>query len=558
MKKWLLALLALGLALRLAGIHFGLPATLHPDEPHHINTAVYFGSGDLNPHVFKYPTLWMYLLFALYGVYFVLWSGFGLLHGAADFATQFILDPSAFYLIARGATAVCGALAAYPVWRAAQIIGLSASASLAGAAMIALSPFLVNASHYAKPDMLMLMFSSFTWLAFLRKNFILGGICLGMALTSQYTAAFLIPLLFLSHKNFWKERGIWAAGAAAVFTFFLGTPFALLDWSTFTKDIADILNTQGGAALGETQRVSWRILPFLRLGLAWDPVLNTEHSLSFGQYLNAINFKAALALILEFALILTGIYACWRKDRRLALILLIPIAAAELFLSQLSKHALAPRYIASLLPALALLTGFSLDAKKPLKYLARGILIILIPYALYGNIRMLRPFFYPDTRNLAKEWVEKNIPAGSVILMDAVHAGPAIHITQAQAERLYEKTSAIAHPRAKYYSYLKNGHPGGGYEILRLRRTSAELASMERHVEWSQQGYELADAEAGIAALKKEGVEYILWSSLGATPENSPRLNKFFRELEDKTKLIQEFGPSESVTGPVLKIYQLP
>ena len=58
-------ILLIALALRVAGTSFGLPGTFHPDEPHHINTAVYFGSGDLNPHVFKYPTLWMYFLFIL-------------------------------------------------------------------------------------------------------------------------------------------------------------------------------------------------------------------------------------------------------------------------------------------------------------------------------------------------------------------------------------------------------------------------------------------------------------------------------------------------------------
>ena len=48
-KRWvnehlpLLVLLSLALLLRLIGIHYGLPSTLQPDEPHHINIAVHFG-----------------------------------------------------------------------------------------------------------------------------------------------------------------------------------------------------------------------------------------------------------------------------------------------------------------------------------------------------------------------------------------------------------------------------------------------------------------------------------------------------------------------------------
>ena len=67
----LFAVLFFAVALRLIGIGYGLPAVFNSDEPHIVNTAVSFGSGDFNPHRFKYPTLWMYLLFFVYGIYFV-------------------------------------------------------------------------------------------------------------------------------------------------------------------------------------------------------------------------------------------------------------------------------------------------------------------------------------------------------------------------------------------------------------------------------------------------------------------------------------------------------
>src|SRR5262245_9379340 len=102
----LIAVLLGALLLRFLGLKFGFPIPVFADESHHVNVAVSFGGGNLNPHIFKYPTLWMYVLFGAYGAFFLLWSAFGLRHSAADFATLFAWEPAPFYLIARSLTAV--------------------------------------------------------------------------------------------------------------------------------------------------------------------------------------------------------------------------------------------------------------------------------------------------------------------------------------------------------------------------------------------------------------------------------------------------------------------
>src|SRR5690348_3436894 len=94
----LLGFFALAMLLRLAGIFWGLPATFNGDEPHIVNLAVSFGSGSLRPYAFKYPTLWPYLLFLCYGIYFLIWSGFGHLKSVAEFAGLYAWHPTGFYL----------------------------------------------------------------------------------------------------------------------------------------------------------------------------------------------------------------------------------------------------------------------------------------------------------------------------------------------------------------------------------------------------------------------------------------------------------------------------
>jgi hypothetical protein len=73
-SKWQVVLLicALAFVLRIWGISFGLPGVDHGDESEVVNHAVRFGSGDLNPHRFQYGSLVQYILFALYGLYYVI------------------------------------------------------------------------------------------------------------------------------------------------------------------------------------------------------------------------------------------------------------------------------------------------------------------------------------------------------------------------------------------------------------------------------------------------------------------------------------------------------
>ena len=63
------AICALGLALRLAGLQYGLPAVYNPDEVAIMARALSFAKGTLNPHNFLYPTFYFYVLFAWVGVY---------------------------------------------------------------------------------------------------------------------------------------------------------------------------------------------------------------------------------------------------------------------------------------------------------------------------------------------------------------------------------------------------------------------------------------------------------------------------------------------------------
>ena len=100
---------AVALALRLWGIWFGLPGFDHGDETEVVNHALRFGSGDLNPHRFQYGSFFQYILFALYGCYFIAGYIAGQFPTVQSFALAFIQDPSASFTLSRAACRRCSA-----------------------------------------------------------------------------------------------------------------------------------------------------------------------------------------------------------------------------------------------------------------------------------------------------------------------------------------------------------------------------------------------------------------------------------------------------------------
>ena len=74
LEKWLLgAIVVLALSLRIWAIDFGLPFMYHPDESMKIRIAQHmFKTGDLNPHYFKKPTLFIYLNALAYVPYYLI------------------------------------------------------------------------------------------------------------------------------------------------------------------------------------------------------------------------------------------------------------------------------------------------------------------------------------------------------------------------------------------------------------------------------------------------------------------------------------------------------
>ena len=142
-------ILAVALVIRLIGINWGLPYVFYPDEALIVNHAAAFGTGDPNPHFFIYPSLYMYVLFFVYGMSYVLGWLTGVFSSTNDFGGLFFNDATIFYLPGRLIAAFSGVATVALVY----IYGRRAydhRVGLIAALFLTFSIMHVEFSHYVK------------------------------------------------------------------------------------------------------------------------------------------------------------------------------------------------------------------------------------------------------------------------------------------------------------------------------------------------------------------------------------------------------------------------
>ncbi|HBL17911.1 MAG: hypothetical protein A2X36_17380 [Elusimicrobia bacterium GWA2_69_24] len=543
---WLL-ILAAAAALRFIGIGYGLPAVFNADEPHHVNVAVSFGSGTLDPGIFKYPTLWMYCLFAAFGALFAGWSGLGLLHSVREFGALFVWHPEVFYLTARLLAAALSLAGLYPLIRCGLALGRTNALWAAG--LLAVSPTLIVSAHGAKPDSLMFFLAAWAWWLALRyvqegrrRHLVLCGAAVGFCVATQYVAAPLALLVlsaWLARRLAGPERprsadvllGLGAVPAA----FFIGSPFILLDWSSFLRDIRDV-HAMASVGTPAPWTVGRNVLEFS--GPWW----------------------AGGTLILAGA----GLLAA--AARPLAVLFLIPLAGQIAFLAAFPDGAWS-RFLLGVFPAAALLAAAAVEhaaarARGAARPAFGWVLAALLAAVLLPGARqswaVVAPLRRPDTRNIAAAWIAANLTPGTRILTFNEHASPPLRLSLDQVRRLIEQTREAGHPRRRYYELMAESHPGGGFEVFRILQDPAVLSAGPRHVAWSAAGRSVLDVSGGLQAVRGAGIALVVFTSYGSNEEGFRALRPFLDGLETQASLLREFAPEPGATvGPVIRIYRI-
>jgi 4-amino-4-deoxy-L-arabinose transferase-like glycosyltransferase len=410
----LLIIIIIAVVVRYWGIDFGLPNTrCRPDESTVVDVAFKFGSGDLNPHLFKYPTFYMYILFCFYACYFL----FGIINGRyssiSDLLVEFGFHPTNFYLIDRCFSAFLGTATVFITYKIAKQL-FNKKTGIISALFLSLAYLHVRDSHFGVTDVPMTFLIMCSLLFIIKsyedktlKSFVIAGIFAGLATSTKYAGILLIvPISIVNFFNIldrkdkkirlFLDKQLLLFMTALVFTFFLGTPFALFD---FTKFISDFL------------------LEMKHLNLGWGIILRRGwwHHLSF-------SLRFGLGWTLFFAS-LAGILILIKKDLRKTIIL----CSFPLVYYALSGkgYTVFLRYIIPVIPFLCI-TGavFTVDVSNKIAGYFRSnlknvitylIMILIIMPSIYNIINFNRLLAKKDNRLIAKEWIDENIQGGSSI-----------------------------------------------------------------------------------------------------------------------------------------------
>lgn len=573
----LLALLAIALIIRVIGNGFGLPDELNVDEVHFVPHAIRFGAGDLNPHWFFYPPLYMYALFVLYAAYFVIGSLAGVFHGAADFGMQYFLDPTAFYLIGRTLTAVLGAAT---VWLTYKIgtRAYSRTAGLAAAILLAFCALHVEHSHYITSDIPMTFMATLCLLFSCKyietgraRDIILAGLSAGLGMAVKYTAILAVPaaVFAIAARAMPKSAedatrssapkpapsAIAAAlallGAATAAGFIVGCPWIILDHSPVVADIMSTSRNISGAWLGQEEvRNMWLYVftGFLRPGMG----------------------PAMLALCLAGT--------AWAALRRKPADIVIAGYSVVFYLWVAHyPHYGYARYWTAVLPALCLLGGRLLEdislavprlKKHSVEIAGIAALLIAAPSGLQA-IRASETLSLPYTQTLSRRWFAENVEPHTRIAVES--HGPMLKADKRSLEDSLDTQRYAAFHVGETMKFDRLNTTARPWAEKSLTNKKYQLMALDRERDQYYIFSVFSLAEYPLEFYAREKFEYLV-ANRGqidryyAAPARFPKAAAFYRRLERECppppggplcELSARFDPAPGViTGDAVLIYR--
>lgn len=415
--NWALILIVIvGVLLRVIGTNYGFPFIFHPDEPTVIRSALGIRFSP-NPGHFDWPHLHIYLNYFL----FMIFAKFRGLLSFLDLRSYFLGfwdDRTIFYLLSRLFSSLLGAFTIIPIYlTSGRFYGKSTA--LFCALLFSIIPFHVMDSHYALVDVPMvfwvswsLYFSSNIIYSSKLKNYVLGGLLVGLAASTKYNGGLTLLMIAIAHlirvmgnKN---ERlfsvvglkNLFVAGISSLVGFVLGTPYSVLDFKTFIR-------TDGpkGALWQFTNVGKVELIPHI------------------SQFLNVLFVKLTDDLgYTIMALFFIGIVYCLIKKRSTeSLFLIINVIFLIWYISGFEK--VRSHYLMISYPFIVILSGFmaklisdSFKKKSKILNCVFMVIVLIVPFAM--SIKETLAYAKPDTRNILYSWLSKNVTKQDIIVYD--------------------------------------------------------------------------------------------------------------------------------------------
>lgn len=549
----LLATLAGALALRVWGIGYGLPHVYNPDEVAILSRALSLAEKGLNPGNFVYPTLYFYVLAAVVGgAYGVEWLT-GAVGSIDQFQSAFWTDPTSVYLLARWLSVAAGVAGVAVTYVLARALG-GRSVARTAAVLMAVAYFPVRDAHMIKHDViatllfaLVVLQSRRVWLRGRSWDYAAAGILAGATLAFHYYGILaVVPIAAAAIlrsggiARLLADRGVYAAAGAWALTFFLLSPYVVLDFAAASRDIA-----QNRQILVDRARETF----------GWIGAGGEQFRLTIAQGAGAPMAMAAAI----------GAIVLARRSWREAVWLLAFPAAFALLLTQTWPYG---RLQNALYPFIAVAAALGIDGVGSRLTRPRVVLILTAVCAavpLWHGVVLDRLMTREDTRTSARRWIEAHVPDAAVVAVQ-----PYSVPLETSREWLLATLAGQTAPEglgARARGLLaRSPYPAPAYRLVFLG--SGGLDRDKRFV-----APEAVLAAPGISALRAAGISYVVLKRTSAA-EADPLRERLARDAtmvyrawpftdEDSRSAAQlpdhDIRPTLEVRqpGPIIEVWRL-
>ncbi|MBT0668680.1 glycosyltransferase family 39 protein [Novosphingobium profundi] len=546
----LAALVLAGLAMRLHGSRFGLPAMNDPDElMFELGALRMMSKHTLNPAWFGHPaTTTIYLLVLVNLGVFVSTIASGSFISAKAFTASLWLNPGLMIWPGRVAMVLFGTWAIWLTWRLARRLTDPRGALLASA-LVAFSPLLVTWSQVVRSDMMATCFMLLALLAITnrlqvrrRRDLVLAAFWLACATATKWPVALagtslvmVITVQALRQNDGAIRRALrialpkLALSGALYFAFLiLISPYLVLDFQTVVADLHGEAQSHHLGATGGSPafNLAWYVRHAMLPGLGWGGILLLLLALCLGLRRHLVG-RGRGARVSDLTLVVLPFLVC--------------------FLAVMAMQNLVwARWLIPLVPLLAILAGRGFSALLDVPYLHASrsrrrvlgtltVLALLLPLALtnLGNATMR----LHDTRQQASAWAIGHVPAGRSVLVEQF------------------AFDLLAQPWTLYFPVGR----GGCLDARGLLEGKVDYATIDNargghsNLDYGTLPEERrADCRADFAIITE-------YERYRAERQAFPREYAAYRQLLQKGRIVAQFRPRPGqVGGPHVYVVQMP
>ncbi|MEJ2048477.1 MAG: glycosyltransferase family 39 protein [Calditrichota bacterium] len=551
-------LVLIALFLRFWGITYGLPSVYNSTEYFIAKQALSFGARHtLEPLYFVYPSLYSYFIAVLFGFYFLVGHLIGNFPTTADFAIQFFIDPSVFYLFGRISNGIFFIIALLIFYRISRFY-LNAKSGFFFSLLFLFCINMQTFTFWMVPDSLLLlgMVIVLYYLVKLEKKnisyreLIFASVVCGLTVSTKYNAGFLclgwiVAIWFFSSQNFHvKIKNLVFSFLGILAGFILGSPYWVIKLSKFYEGLGMVMSQSKYAFNFETGA------PYL-----WEI-----------QKLISSEWLFGLLLIL----LLFSLFFHYKRE-------IIPLTAMIIptFLLVGSWQKKGLDYLLIIFPALLVIFLMLIDKYRQKFSIDNWLVYLLAPILILNGSRL---FFYDfqkthdDTREMAGKWIMQNYQPGTRICYDHYH----YDIDLIDINRFLEYGEGSRYLNQNIRNKLEKLKDGSNdYSFISAQNNLNEIDLSDNMFTIVQNDTFLRQTflhpHKTLDELKDEGVKLLILNSEtylkftnNSPPDSSNPIRAdfllrryFYQTVFRDLSPTKSFQPDHLHLGPVIKIYNL-